>query len=557
MTAPRAVAVALVVAATAASVLAATVGDAARGGSSAEPRVEPGPGAPPEAIAAASSPERPVGPTLTAHAPAPRVVTRGDVTVRVVGPTGAPLPGRRIGVDVGDEVLRLDSVTDATGTALVRDLPWDGSADVVLWEEPHGSRVPPPLDRECTRGPEVLLRAQLGVPLRVHVVDAETGLSLQAVCARSADRLAETCPGGEYHVDAGAEAHGYVAWDPPDHRGPMSVFATSLFAVRPLRHVARVTVVVTEHDGSAPRDPRFQQVRFAGKDLAESRFEPVAPGEFALRGVPFLRGEPLRVGVVVRDHDGDEGAHEFADGSWRIDRPASRGDEVTVHLPGHAGEETWVRLLLPPPAPRRGGTFVGRGGSRSVRSVGCGSPAKPCYPGTLVVTAVRRGGAPAAGASVRVTRDGGGGGRSDGRYLDRDGRAVFLGLEAATYRVFLEEPGLVTASALVDVVHLQERVVALVEGEGARLRVEVLDREGRGLPFATLSVKTVEGPGWVDLGDDGVQRIDPFTDHLGRRTLEHVDPGEVTITATWGSRTGKAVVQAEEGRRHEVRIVLE
>lgn len=50
---------------------------------------------------------------------------------------------------------------------------------------------------------------------------------------------------------------------------------------------------------------------------------------------------------------------------------------------------------------------------------------------------------------------------------------------------------------------------------------------------------------WVD-EHDGVQRVDPFTDHRGRRRLERVEGGEVELSARWGTRRGSVKVEVRE-----------
>jgi hypothetical protein len=54
---------------------------------------------------------------------------------------------------------------------------------------------------------------------------------------------------------------------------------------------------------------------------------------------------------------------------------------------------------------------------------------------------------------------------------------------------------------------------------------------------------------------DGVQRLDRFTDARGRRTFARVESGEVTVTASWGSRTGSATVTLRDGERRTLRLV--
>jgi hypothetical protein len=54
---------------------------------------------------------------------------------------------------------------------------------------------------------------------------------------------------------------------------------------------------------------------------------------------------------------------------------------------------------------------------------------------------------------------------------------------------------------------------------------------------------------------DGVQRIDAFTDPLGRRRLERVEVGSVVLLAGWGGRQVRETVEVREGGLVRVRLV--
>ena len=96
----------------------------------------------------------------------------------------------------------------------------------------------------------------------------------------------------------------------------------------------------------------------------------------------------------------------------------------------------------------------------------------------------------------------------------------------------------------------------LVEPEGGSVDVVLVDGAGRPLPFGTFSVGLPSHVTWLDVTDEGVQRIDDFTDEAGRRVLEHVESGAVEITASWASRTAKTTVSVADRRRVVARIVL-
>ena len=90
---------------------------------------------------------------------------------------------------------------------------------------------------------------------------------------------------------------------------------------------------------------------------------------------------------------------------------------------------------------------------------------------------------------------------------------------------------------------------------GGAVDVQVVDEEGRGLPFAKVYIKQESGLRHSDVEGD-VQRVDPFTDHAGRRTLHGVEAGEVEITAVYGTRKAKVKVRVYEKEAALARVVL-
>lgn len=141
--------------------------------------------------------------------------------------------------------------------------------------------------------------------------------------------------------------------------------------------------------------------------------------------------------------------------------------------------------------------------------------------------------------------------------LDPDGRARLDGLAAGRYVAKLREAGLVAVSAAVEVSANGVAPVDLVEPEGGTVDVVLVDADGRPLPFGTFSVDLPSGLTWLDVDDDGAQRIDVFTDAAGRRVLGHVESGEVEVYASWASRTAKTTVTVVDGGRAAARLVLD
>ena len=93
----------------------------------------------------------------------------------------------------------------------------------------------------------------------------------------------------------------------------------------------------------------------------------------------------------------------------------------------------------------------------------------------------------------------------------------------------------------------------LREPRGGRLTVEVMDGEGRPCPAACV---VLPGTWWFDVDEDGLQRLDGWTDHHGRRSLARVAPGPTEVHAIWRGRKGKAQVVVEEAEECHVRVVV-
>ena len=96
----------------------------------------------------------------------------------------------------------------------------------------------------------------------------------------------------------------------------------------------------------------------------------------------------------------------------------------------------------------------------------------------------------------------------------------------------------------------------LREGLGATIRLEVVDDLGKPLPYARFVTRIPnESAQYID-ERDGIQRIDRFVDHRGRRTLERVDPRVEQIRIYWASRSKIVPVELSDGKRVPLRVVL-
>ena len=79
------------------------------------------------------------------------------------------------------------------------------------------------------------------------------------------------------------------------------------------------------------------------------------------------------------------------------------------------------------------------------------------------------------------------------------------------------------------------------------LHVAVTDAGDRPVPFATLTVELSDEAVWIDIDGEGTQRLDPFTDVRGRRTLRDLAPGPATIRASYGTRAAAVQVTLVPG----------
>ena len=492
---------------------------------------------------------------------------RGPVTVRVVGRDGQGLSGVFVGLTDSAKDLRWTRFlsmppvravleADGGGEVVYRDLPYDGSVSVMVFSmDPRATDgdavgVIPAFGLSTfgvpVRGAQVRFPAAYGLWLHVHEVEAETGRRVaharSTVKAASAEPL-EVLPGRqpvlvllpvEDKTGLGISVQppeGRLAWDEATWRVQISPYAKRLEVYYPLRREVGVSVTVLEPDGSPTLKPEVYDVRAAGRNITASRRASDGLGRLRITGVPFLPGEALTVRARRR------GGYAHA--------------TVTARIPAEAGVDLFLEVTLPPEPQNAlgigggaGGSFRGRGGSRNLITSG-GSHVRP--KGAVVVLVRRRDGTPAQGARVYL-------GKRETR-TDLKGRAHFPRVHPGEYAVRVKQVGLLPLSGKVTVRGEAQARLVLREGPGGRLEVCVVDDEGRPLAYARLQVKTASGQPWIDL-QDGVQRVDPFTDHEGRRVLHGIEPGTISILATWGSRKRRVQVPAEPGQSRPVEIVL-
>jgi hypothetical protein len=223
-----------------------------------------------------------------------------------------------------DVRLRLPALALASSLAAATAFAWDalcdlrpavgevdvGVASEVRAEAPAPARLPGLVGFALRRGtaattppPGRVPRSGDWRPVRVDVLDAETGRPLrEATWELAGSRVEESLAAGEWHrlprgdVEGGApraHAHaGYVGWD--EGVSIRSAYGARRFrAVVPLRREARVEVE-TFGPPETREGGRVDSAQVAGRAVPVDSVD-VGPGSFTLRGVPFLRGEPLAI----------------------------------------------------------------------------------------------------------------------------------------------------------------------------------------------------------------------------------------------------------------------
>lgn len=504
-------------------------------------------------------------PSLRVEADRPRrEPRRGDVRVRVIGRGGRPIPTVTVRTRSAPD-RHQEAITDAEGVAVLRDLPFDGTRLVTFryGGDPRAmglasvGRLPPAPGQAAAvpvTGPDLIYRAAAGFNVAVHVVEADTGRArAEAEVWWRADRRNEQqrargaparfyvmprdhrlFPG--YRVTPPA---GFVAYDEMAFMAEPCVYASECTVVYPLRRALQATLVSRHAQGRVVRaDLSYAEVGGRGVKLASHRD---GFGNVQLDGIPFLREEPLH--VVVRDETlGAVGALQTRLPSvfGRMpslevtlkDEPASRDEAV------EESRETENGLPYDE-------SFGVRRSQQAVRA-------------RLRVHVKRHNGEPAVGARVMLTEILEEHQSPSGpRWISTDVNGVARTSNPPEGRVIVEveQRGFLDIRTEILMPPSGTKDVTLVEPAGGRLRVTVVDKQGVALPYATVELLVHSRNPYVDLVD-GVQRLDRFVDHEGRRVFTRVPVGDLTYVAAWGSRRHRGTLTIKANATHDVRIVL-
>jgi hypothetical protein len=330
---------------------------------------------------------------------------------------------------------------------------------------------------------------------------------------------------------------GYVAPGPLDgmpygtHElaGLLAAGVRVAVAVVPLHREAPLHLRVLAPDGRPAVGAVVRSVVVAGQ--RRGAVEDVGPGEFRVRGIPHLPGEPVGIAIDWSGEGAAGEAEEISEVVEDVDRP-----DTTTVVPADLSRPWSVVVRLSGPTGLRLDHNETDNDLPFEESLGA-SVDVPL--GAARVTVLGWDGSPVEGAGVF------------GRATGANGVVVLPSLPAGEVTFSTRPQGRFRASTTALVRERAQMDVILREPVGAVLDVLVTDETGDPRPSALL---TVYGSQVFDVVDGG-QRLDRFTDARGRRTFARVEPGEATVQASWGTRHGRATVTLRDGEHTSLRLV--
>jgi len=564
------------------------------------------------------------GPVLVGHTAEPKPpVARTNVTVTVVGLGARPLVGVR--VELVSIASMTDVVTpvkqwgeaDAHGEVVFADVALDGlSAARVGGDADGGHTLTVRPDGQAgsilivlgstttswtpIRQARVTLTVDRGIPLRIAPRGrpgvAASSLAVMGLTHRfpGAEKTGLRTDGEEPVLALGPgdsfllqyrlrrEEDGEGAMTSSSHPGRVHPQATRLVAHEPMPVDARVVVLIEDLPVELRGVPihwlwSWQHVRW---QLARSEAD--ADDRHHLRGIPHLGGEIVKVAGAIGSHAiRGEGILP-----WRADQPLVIRATLLRGESGGVNANALLKLRA---------AYLELSKNDVLRSKRAADSAlvdsliivdasafvfnktfKPLLPiklaiyGEVVKRAASRkpavfrircfqpNGEPAVGATVSLF---GGVVPTSAPPAGADGVVRFENLTPGQHAVQVWGAG-VPRNVPFDVPPSQTGTFDVRGTVGGTIDVEVLDADGRPLPFARLAMEHPSGQLWVDLdgstpkGAEVVQRIDPYVGADGRRRLHGVEPGLVTVRATFGTRSAFVRVQVLDGRTHSARLVL-
>lgn len=408
--------------------------------------------------------------------------------------------------------------------------------------------------RRWVDGPEIELAVPGGIPLAVQIVSAARGRRVgdatweagpRYVGAQQEPEGASTLIGVEIGQTARVAVdlkvpRGYVRADRNVFGTWISPEAKRLEAHVPLRVEAEI--IVSIKGDLQIRDPAklTGTVYLANASrYASNRFTLDGFGRLRVAGLPHFARELVEVDLTYGD--------KSITGSGRLGRDPS--DPLVI--------EAASKKLKPPEAEAIWSSvsfdddlwveFFGELNlQRTVYTQAV--EADPKTTGRIAARVFRADGTPAEGAVVHLIHG------DQVLFTRKDGRVLFQGLEPGPERLAVLGAGTVAFHAI-EVVAGQEGRAEIRADLGGRIRLEVVDEEGEPVPYAEVTIEQPSEWEWVEVVD-GVQRVDPFTNHRGVRTFHRVEAGTVTVNALYGSRYARGTVEVVQGRTVAFRLTL-
>lgn len=307
--------------------------------------------------------------------------------------------------------------------------------------------------------------------------------------------------------------------------------------VVPVWEEAVLDLRVLDPEGRPASGVQIEALVAAGR-LRRVVLEPRGPGEYRVRGIPRLPGEPVRASLLWGSVDESEEGHEVVE---EMGEELDLEDAQVVSAVPLEPRVPWrVEVRLAGPRGAGWSTIESDNDLDYEESLGRNDAAD---------TGVKL-------ASLRVRALGWDGTRIphatiNGADTDAAGEILLRDLLPGEHWIEMQARGHLPAHRSFVLGEGDDKDVAVREPVGARLVVRVTDEKGRPRPFARLGLR---GRKWFDVVG-GEQRLDLFTDVRGRRAFERIEPGRTVIRATWGSRHGFRKISLPEGQTTEVHIV--
>ncbi len=337
---------------------------------------------------------------------------------------------------------------------------------------------------------------------------------------------------------------GYVLEDlTPSIRARIAAGVAETYFILPLWPEAILDLSVLDPEGRPAEGAALDGLVVAGRrrDDLVVESEGLPAGQLRIRGIPGLPGEPIRA-VIAWGWDprtDGEASVEMVEGENLEDPQLVTRIPQDPRRPWHE-----VVRLLRPRGP--GSSVVMDNDLLFEESLGrWDAPESGARPATLRVRALGWDGTPLADTIVNDETN------LIDETTDARGYVRFSGLRPGNHWITMRAPGRFAARRRVTLEEGQTAELDIQEPIGATLEVLVTDEDGRPRPFARLDVGDLAVLDVVD----GVQRLDLFTDALGRRTLRRVEPGRTRVTARWGSRRGRRRVKLRDAETTSIRIV--